>query len=340
MRNGRRRSPIIAGASAGAINGAMIAASQRRLRSRHPAPGRALVGAVGRARLPLRRGLARLRRHALAARSRARRADRAAARSSRCSTPRRCARFIAAHLPLDGIAESIRDGHLYAVAVSATSYHSGKSFTFIQGRRRPPAVDEEPPRHPARSSSRSITSSPRRRSRSSSRRCSSAPEVGECYFGDGGLRLVTPFSPAIRLGATRIFADRHPLPELGRRAVARRAALGEESHGGLESIGRPPLAQICGVFLNAIFLDHLDTDLDHLRRMNELIGHATATATATPAAASGAAVSEPMRRIEPLRHQPVGGSGHRRRRLRAQDAARRPLRAWTASVRPTRRAPT
>lgn len=28
---------------------------------------------------------------------------------------------IAAHLPVDGIAQSIRDGHLYAVAVSATS---------------------------------------------------------------------------------------------------------------------------------------------------------------------------------------------------------------------------
>jgi NTE family protein len=31
-------------------------------------------------------------------------------------------------------------------------------------------------------------------------------EVGECYFGDRGLRLVTPFSPAIRLGASRVFA--------------------------------------------------------------------------------------------------------------------------------------
>jgi len=30
--------------------------------------------------------------------------------------------------------------------------------------------------------------------------------AGDLYFGDGGLRLVTPFSPAIRLGATRVFA--------------------------------------------------------------------------------------------------------------------------------------
>jgi len=51
----------------------------------------------------------------------------------------------------------------------------------------------------------------------------------------------------------------------------------------------PPLAQICGVFLNAIFLDHLDTDLDHLRRMNELV-----------AAHAGNGAAEPMRRITPL----------------------------------------
>ena len=30
------------------------------------------------------------------------------------------------------------------------------------------------------------------------------------------------------------------------------------------------MAQICGVFLNALFLDHLDADIDHLLRMNEI----------------------------------------------------------------------
>ena len=48
--------------------------------------------------------------------------------------------FLERHLPLGGIGESIRAGHLYAVAVSATSYHSGKSFTFIQGRRGHPVL--------------------------------------------------------------------------------------------------------------------------------------------------------------------------------------------------------
>lgn len=37
-------------------------------------------------------------------------------------------------LHLEGIGESIAAGHLFAAAVSATSYHSGRSFTFVQGR--------------------------------------------------------------------------------------------------------------------------------------------------------------------------------------------------------------
>src|SRR5262249_56022534 len=42
--------------------------------------------------------------------------------------------LLAERLPLDGISTSIRQGDLFAVAVSATSYHSGRSFTFVQGR--------------------------------------------------------------------------------------------------------------------------------------------------------------------------------------------------------------
>ena len=207
--------------------------------------------------------------------------------------------LLAQHLPLAGIAEAIRSGHLYAVAISATSYHSGKSFSFIQGRkghplwlksRRVALPVELTVDHVCASASIPILFAPVQ---------VPSPEVGECWFGDGGMRLVTPFSPAIRLGASRIFA-------VGIRCKSSADALSraelradEESHGGAGSIARPPLAQICGVFLNAIFLDHLDTDYDHLLRMNELIannGHGNGNGRRKKATA----VSEPMRLIEPL----------------------------------------
>ena len=85
---------------------------------------------------------------------------------------------------------------------------------------------------------------------------------GNLWFGDGALRLVTPLSPAIRLGASRLLA-------IGVRSNQAADALSRAEIGG--AIACPPLAQVCGVFLNAIFLDHLDADLDHLHRMNELI---------------------------------------------------------------------
>ena len=199
--------------------------------------------------------------------------------------------FLDRTLPLEGIGESIRRGHLYAIAVTATSYHSGRSFTFIQGR----------PGHPLWTKSRRVTLPVEL---TLDHVCASAaipivfPPVRvrcagrDLWFGDGGLRLVTPCSPAIRLGATSVLA-------IGVRSAAAAASLSRAEQllgaDGESAIVRPPLAQICGVFLNAIFLDHLDTDLDHLRRMNELL-----LAYGDAARPEPTALGEPMRLVRPL----------------------------------------
>jgi len=202
-------------------------------------------------------------------------------------------------LPLDGIAEAIRLGHLYAIAVSATSYHSGRSFTFVQGRSG----------HPVWQKSRRVVLPVEL---TIDHVCASAaiplvfPPVrvrsaaGDLYFGDGALRLVTPFSPAIRLGATRVLAvgvrSQRAADTLSREELA----TAEETGAAGPVLPSPPLAQICGVFLNAIFLDHLDGDLDHLRRMNELILAYGELETRKASPGGAARVSEPMRLVTPL----------------------------------------
>ena len=99
---------------------------------------------------------------------------------------------------------------------------------------------------------------------------------------------------ARRLADELIAASLEALTPFGRRAET----LAEERSGDGRSVVEPPLAQICGVFLNAIFLDHLDADYDHLVRMNELI---TAYGAEAPHTASTAvSVSEPMRTITPM----------------------------------------
>lgn len=207
--------------------------------------------------------------------------------------------FLGRALPLDGIAGSIRDGHLYAVAILATSYHSGRSFTFVQGR----------PGHPVWAKSRRVVLPV---DLTVDHVCASAaiplvfPPVpipsaaGDVYFGDGALRLVTPFSPAIRLGASHVFGigirSRRAADSLWQEELG----VGGEGPQHGEGIPMPPMAQICGVFLNALFLDHLDADLDHLRRMNELIESVGGEARPALRPATPGATAEPMRVVSPL----------------------------------------
>lgn len=197
--------------------------------------------------------------------------------------------LVEAAFPAGGIAEGIRRGHLYAVALSATSYHSGRSFTFIEGRAGHPVWAKSRrlvlpvtlgPSHVLASSAIPIVFPPVR----------VVSQAGDLWFGDGGLRLVTPLSPAIRLGATRLLS-------VGVRSSRAADALAREEAGaaaaateGPPRLPCPPLAQVTGVFLNAIFLDHLDADHDHLMRMNEIV------------ASSAAAMNDSVRPHEPIRH--------------------------------------
>ncbi len=206
-------------------------------------------------------------------------------------------------LPLAGINEAIHCGALYALAVLATSYTSGKAFTFVQGR----------PGHPVWERSRRVTL-PAVIEVDHILASASIPlvfppvplrtEAGMRYFGDGGLRLVNPLSPAIRLGADRVLAVgircTESAAELSRDERMRPApgAPRRRREGG-ESDLPPPLSQVCGVLMNAIFLDHLDADLDHLARMNDLVGaHRELAQRAALGDADGP--SDPMRQVDAL----------------------------------------
>lgn len=202
--------------------------------------------------------------------------------------------FLRTHMDFSGIANSVKRGDLYALAITATGYHSGKSYTFVEG-----AAG-----HRLWNKSRRVALPA---SITLEHVCASAaiplvfPPVpltindGTAYFGDGALRLTTPLSPAIRLGATRLLA-------IGVRCANAaddllRTEMAENSSGvAPEHMQRPPLSQILGVFMNAIFLDHLDADLDHLKRMNDLISAYPPRTLGKPTHA----IQEPMRIVEPL----------------------------------------
>jgi NTE family protein len=86
-----------------------------------------------------------------------------------------------------------------------------------------------------------------------------AIEVDGAWYGDGGIRLIAPLSPAVHLGARRIIA------------VSTRYARSREEADRPAVSGYPPPAQVAGVLYNAIFLDHLDADALQLQQINRLI---------------------------------------------------------------------
>ncbi len=203
--------------------------------------------------------------------------------------------FLGRHLPMEGVAAGIREGHLDALAVTATGYHSGKAFTFVQGREGLPLWNK-----------RRRVALPTTLSVDHIRASAAIPIVFPpvplavrgmvTYFGDGALRLTTPLSPAIRLGAGRLLSIGVRCPETADRLLS--VELAADGHV-LPAPGRPPLAQVCGVFLNAIFLDHLDADIDHLHRMNALVA-----AQGAPGFTAATPAQEPMRPIAALSISP------------------------------------
>jgi NTE family protein len=173
--------------------------------------------------------------------------------------------FLSTRLDCSRIQENIRRKHLYALAISATNYNSGKSYLFIQGAKG----------HPMWNRSRRVTLATKI---TTDHICASAaiPLVfqpvrlktaqGTAFFGDGCIRLQQPLSPVIRLGAERVFG-------IG----VRGESLEHQAENAADT--EPSLAQVMGVLFNVMFLDHLATDVEHLDRLNKLLqeGHITQT---------------------------------------------------------------
>ena len=200
---------------------------------------------------------------------------------------------------LPRIDDAIRSGHLYALAVTATGYHSGRSFTFVQGQEG----------HPVWNKSRRVAVPLDAMTLEHILASAAIPVVfppvalhngnATAWFGDGALRLITPLSPAIRLGSDRLLAIGVRCQETADSLLRSELSDHEDFHSDLQ---RPPLSQVLGTFMNAIFLDHLDADLDHLKRMNEIVAAYQDMAAQVPAHAPApdGQVSEPLRRVEPL----------------------------------------
>jgi len=163
------------------------------------------------------------------------------------------ARLISTRLDYPAIQRSIDAGDLNAFSISCSGYTSGESVTFFQG-----APGIEPWRR-ARRIGISATIGPEHLLASSALPfIFPAVHINREYFGDGSMRQIAPVSPALHLGADRLFVI-----GVGRQLQSQQERSRTDAY--------PSLAQIAGHCLNSIFLDSLEVDLERLQRINRTL---------------------------------------------------------------------
>jgi NTE family protein len=157
---------------------------------------------------------------------------------------------------IPGVAENLEAGWLRALALTASSYTTGQSVTWLQTHadacirrwERPQRVSD-----PCSFRVEHVMAS------AALPFFFPAVDVEGRWYGDGGIRLTSPLAPAVHLGARRIIA------------VSTRYARTREEADRPAVHGYPPPAQVAGVLYNAIFLDQLDGDALQLETVNKLI---------------------------------------------------------------------
>ncbi|SDP86976.1 NTE family protein [Rhodoferax sp. OV413] len=163
-------------------------------------------------------------------------------------------------VPLERLPSLVQQGHVQALAVTASSYSSGEHMTFFEG-----IATLQP-------WTRSQRQGQRNRLTLDHLLASSAipfvfpamplPVNGhQEYFGDGSMRQSAPVAAAIHLGAEKVLvigAGRMHEPK------GEAPTLANDSY--------PSLAQIAGHALSNIFLDALAVDVERARRINQTLG--------------------------------------------------------------------
>ena len=152
---------------------------------------------------------------------------------------------------LPGIQDNLKRGALRAVAITTSSYTTGQSITWVEGCGIPLWERAHRKSVNARIGIEHVMAS------SALPIFFPAVPIDGQWYGDGGIRLTAPLSPAVHLGADRILAISTRYPRS--RAEADKPAMN----------GYPPPAQIVGSLFNAVFLDLFDADALTLQRVNK-----------------------------------------------------------------------
>jgi NTE family protein len=154
-------------------------------------------------------------------------------------------------LHFDGIPRSLYKGHLQAIGICATCYADAHSVTFYAS-----SSAIEPWARVFRKGARVPLTLEHLMASLSLPFLFRPVLLHDQYFGDGAMRQTSPLSPAIHLGANRLFIVGVNDPVATGVPAKRRAV-------------EPSFGQMFGFMLDSLFMDTLNADLERIRRYNE-----------------------------------------------------------------------
>lgn len=161
--------------------------------------------------------------------------------------------YLGSSIEPNGVARNIESGRLDAVALTATSYSSGETVTFVEG-----CEDVPMWRRTMRVAVRTRIELDHVLASAAIPIVFPAVKLHDGFYGDGSLRQTAPLAPAIHLGARRIIA------------ISMRAE--PPMRGPAVPIGDyPTTAEVVSVLFNSVFLDALAADVERLDRVNQLV---------------------------------------------------------------------
>ena len=160
-------------------------------------------------------------------------------------------------VPMARVPMMLEQGHLHAVALTASSYTTGEHFTFFDS-----AAAIKPWMRSQRVALAGKLTHQHLLASSAIPFVFPATSIvvdGHAgWFGDGSMRQTAPLSPAVHLGAQRLL-------------IIGAGRMSEPAGRVVADAGYPNLAQIAGHAMASIFLDALAVDIERMRRINRTL---------------------------------------------------------------------
>lgn len=163
--------------------------------------------------------------------------------------------YLTHHLHFPDIQKNIDRRVLKAISVSALGYNTGNTVSFFQG---DGTLNEwKNVRHVGQ---RTEIGMEHLLASSAIPWVFPTVRINHEYFGDGAMRQLSPINPALQLGAEKVFVI----------GVSGNRGTGQRWQRKLPKYP-PSLAQVAGQMLSSVFIDSLESNLEYLEHINNLI---------------------------------------------------------------------